>query len=211
MQPSEGTSSMSQAGGGSTPPPARRPSGVRGAMESRFENLIFASRWLQAPLYAGLIVASVLYAYRFAIEVYHLVHSVFVPDPLKPLTEEDFLLMVLGLVDVTMVANLIAMVVIGGYTTFVSHIDLENHPDRPEWLQSITAGTLKIKLVSSLVSISGIHLLKTFIDVGAFNDKHELEEPDRVVLWKVIIHMVFLLSSIMLTFSEKIAHEHHME
>ena len=202
MQPSEGTSSMSPAGGGSTPPPARRPSAVRGAVESRFENLIFASRWLQAPLYAGLIVASVLYAYRFAIEVYHLVHEVFITHG-EPLGEEEFLLMVLGLVDVTMVANLIAMVVIGGYTTFVSHIDLENHPDRPEWLQSITAGTLKIKLVSSLVSISGIHLLKTFIDV--------VDEPDRVVMWKVIIHMVFLLSSLMLTFSEKIAHEHHME
>ena len=194
MHSSEGTSSTS--------PPAPRPSRVRSAVESRFENLIFASRWLQAPLYAGLIVASVLYAYRFAIEVYHLVHEVFITHG-SPLGEEQFLLMVLGLVDVTMVANLIAMVVIGGYTTFVSHIDLENHPDRPEWLQSITAGTLKIKLVSSLVSISGIHLLKTFIDVEG--------EPDRVVLWKVIIHMVFLLSSLMLTFSEKIAHEHHME
>jgi len=201
MQSSEGTTT-SPAGGGSTPAPAPRPTRFRSALESSFESTIFASRWLQAPLYAGLIIASVLYAYRFAIEVYDLIHEVFITHG-KPLTEEDFLLGVLGLVDVTMVANLIAMVVIGGYTTFVSSIDLKNHPDRPEWLESITAGTLKIKLVSSLVSISGIHLLKTFIDVA--------EEPDRVVLWKVIIHMVFLLSSLMLTFSEKIAHEHHME
>lgn len=166
------------------------------AIEKAFENFVFASRWVQAPVYAGLIVASVLYTYKFAVELWHLCHEV------NALSEEAVMLGVLTLVDVTMVLNLLCMVIIGGYATFVSRMDLSAHEDRPDWLEKIDAGTLKVKLASSLVGVSGIHLLKSFINIG--------NKSPESVKWQVIIHVVFLFSTIMLAWSERVLHgDHH--
>ena len=164
-------------------------------LETIFEKLIFASRWLQVPLYAGLIVGGVLYAYKFIIELIHLCVNI------NEITETMLMLGVLTLVDITMVANLLVMVIIGGYTTFVSRLDIDKHEDKPEWLQKIDAGTLKIKLSGSLVGVSGIHLLQVFINIK----NHDSEQ----IMWQVIIHVVFLLSSIMLAYSEKLLHQKH--
>ena len=164
-------------------------------IETIFEKLIFASRWLQAPLYAGLIVGGVLYAYKFIIELIHLCVNI------NEITETVLMLGVLTLVDITMVANLLVMVIIGGYTTFVSRLDIDKHVDKPEWLQKIDAGTLKIKLSGSLVGVSGIHLLQVFINIKNHNSEQ--------IMWQVIIHVVFLLSSIMLAYSEKLLHQKH--
>ncbi len=163
--------------------------------EKYFEKLIFASRWLQAPLYAGLILGGILYAYKFLMELIHLLVSI------NEISESELMLGVLTLVDITMVANLLIMVIIGGYSTFVSRMDIDDHEDKPEWLQKVDAGTLKVKLAGSLVGVSGIHLLQTFINI------HNNDPKD--VMWQVIIHVVFLCSSIMLAYSEKILHEKH--
>ena len=170
---------------------------MRKSLEHALEGIIFASRWVQAPLYVGLIVASVLYAYKFAIQLWEMCHDI------NHITEEELMLGVLGLVDVTMVANLLAMVVIGGYATFVSKMDLDEHEDRPDWLDKVDAATLKIKLSASLVGISGIHLLKAFIGIEERNLEH--------VQYQIVIHVVFLLSSLLLAASERILHgqKHH--
>ncbi len=162
-------------------------------IEPWLEKGIFASRWLQAPLYLGLIVAGLLYTYKFAVELIHLCAQV------NTITDELMMLGVLTLVDITMVANLLVMVIIGGYATFVSKLHIENHEDRPEWLEKIDAGTLKVKLAGSLVGVSGIHLLKSFVNIEQKNIEH--------VKWQVIIHAVFLLSALMLAMTEKILKE----
>ncbi len=161
-------------------------------LEGLVERLIFSSRWIQAPMFIGLIVASVLYCYKFMVELVHLAMEV------PHITEEALLLGVLGLVDVTMVANLIFMVVLGGYSLFVSRIDADDHEDRPEWLDKTNSATLKIKLASSLVGVSGIHLLKTFINI----EDMDLEQ----VKWRVIIHFTFLMSCVLLAVGERILH-----
>ncbi|MBK8553255.1 MAG: TIGR00645 family protein [Ignavibacteria bacterium] len=164
-------------------------------IEAVFETIIFASRWIQAPLYAGLIVGGILYAYKFTVELIHLViHA-------DEITESQMLLGVLTLVDITMVANLLVMVIIGGYSTFVSKMNIDSHEDKPEWLQKIDAGTLKVKLAASLVGVSGIHLLHIFINI-----KNQNKED---VMWQVIIHFVFLISTIMLAYSDKLLQKKH--
>lgn len=159
-------------------------------VEATFESIVFASRWIQAPLYAGLIVAELLYAYKFLIELWEMVIHI------HKMEETVFMLGVLGLIDVTMVANLLTMVVIGGYATFVSKLDLEHHPDRPDWLTHVDPGTIKIKLAASLIGISSIHLLKGFVDVANENPEH--------LKWKIFIHMTFLASAILLAWTDKI-------
>ena len=159
-------------------------------VEATFESIVFASRWIQAPLYVGLIVAELLYAYKFLIELWEMVIHIHKVD------ETAFMLGVLGLIDVTMVANLLTMVVIGGYATFVSKLDLEHHPDRPDWLTHVDPGTIKIKLAASLIGISSIHLLKGFVDVANENPEH--------LKWKIFIHMTFLASAILLAWTDKI-------
>ena len=129
------------------------------------EGFIFWSRWLQAPLYLGLIVAQGVYVYQFMIELWHLVGKV------GSLTDTEVMLIVLGLIDVVMIANLLIMVIIGGYETFVSRLDLQGHPDQPEWLSHVNAGVLKVKLATAIISISSIHLLKTFINAEHIPDK----------------------------------------
>ncbi len=156
-------------------------------------NFIFLSRWLQAPLYVGLIVAQAVYVYHFIIELAHLVTHA------NRITEKEIMLTVLGLIDVVMIANLLIMVIVGGYETFVSRLRLDGHPDQPEWLSHVNAGVLKVKLATALIGISSIHLLKTFIEVGS------KPVPDNTVLWQVVLHMTFVISALLLAVTDKIS------
>src|SRR5512146_547016 len=122
--------------------------------------LIFGSRWLQLPLYVGLIVAQGVYVFLFLKELWHLILSA------PTLTEQSIMLIVLGLIDVVMISNLLVMVIVGGYETFVSRLNLQGHPDQPEWLSHVNASVLKVKLAMAIIGISSIHLLKTFIEAG---------------------------------------------
>lgn len=153
------------------------------------EQVIFGSRWLQAPLYFGLIVAQMVYVYKFIVELAHLVTGA------ETMKEVDVMLIVLGLVDVVMVANLLLMVIVGGYETFVSRLYLDNHPDYPEWLGHVDAGMLKIKLAIALVTISSIHLLKTFINADNVNND--------TIIFQIVIHSMFLLSAFVLAYIDR--------
>jgi uncharacterized protein (TIGR00645 family) len=154
------------------------------------EKFIFWSRWLQAPLYLGLIVAQGVYVYQFMHELVVLITKA------GSLSESEVMLIVLGLIDVVMIANLLIMVIIGGYETFVSSLDLEGHPDQPEWLSHVNAGVLKVKLAVALISISSIHLLRTFINAD--------HVADRVVYAQIAIHVSFLVSAIAIAMTDKI-------
>ena len=156
------------------------------------ETVIFASRWIQAPLYLGLIVAQVVYCWLFMVELSHLVLGAFTGTNF---TEVEVMLVVLGLIDVVMIANLLIMVIVGGYETFVSRLDLENHPDQPEWLSHVNAGVLKIKLSTAIIGISSIHLLKSFINAANLSE--------HTLLWQVVIHVVFLLSAVAMAYVDK--------
>src|SRR5687768_3494633 len=145
-------------------------------------SFIFLSRWLQAPLYFGLILAQGVYVYHFIIELIHLIQRT------PKLQEAEIMLTVLGLIDVVMIANLLIMVIVGGYETFVSRLNLQGHPDQPEWLSHVNAGILKVKLATALIGISSIHLLKTFI-----NAEHMKVET---MMWQTIIHAAFLISAV---------------
>lgn len=155
--------------------------------------IIFASRWLQAPLYFGLIVAQGVYVYHFMIELVHLVTGA------NSIGETEIMLIVLGLIDVVMIANLLIMVIIGGYETFVSRLNLGGHPDQPEWLSQVNAGTMKIKLSMALIGISSIHLLKTFINAAQMDEK--------TILWQVVIHITFLVSAVAMAYTDKLMHD----
>ncbi len=162
---------------------------------NKMEAFIFASRWLQAPLYLGLIVAQVVYVYKFLNELKDLVVAAFIDKA----SETTIMLSVLGLIDVVMVANLLIMVIVGGYETFVSRINLKNHPDQPEWLTHINAGVLKVKLATAIIAISSIHLLKTFFNAD--------NTSDHTIFWQVIIHSVFVLSAIAMVYVEKLMNQ----
>ncbi|WP_050027088.1 TIGR00645 family protein [Verrucomicrobium sp. BvORR034] len=153
-------------------------------------SLIFLSRWLQAPLYLGLILAQGVYVWVFLKELWHLVGHAPV------IKEQEIMLIVLGLIDVVMIANLLIMVIIGGYETFVSRLDLDGHPDQPEWLSHVNAGVLKVKLATALIGISSIHLLKSFIDANS-KTLHEL-------FWQTCIHFTFLISALVLAWIDKL-------
>lgn len=152
--------------------------------------LIFWSRWLQAPLYLGLILAQGVYVYHFMVELYHLVHEA------TKIGETEIMLIVLGLIDVVMIANLLIMVIIGGYETFVSRLNLKEHPDQPEWLSHVNAATMKIKLSMALIGISSIHLLKTFINADKMQES--------TIMWQVLIHITFLLSAIAIAYTDRL-------
>ncbi|WP_323046707.1 TIGR00645 family protein [Paraburkholderia sp.] len=157
--------------------------------------LIFMSRWLQLPLYLGLIVAQAVYVVLFLKEVWHLVTASMTLD------ETNIMLVVLGLIDVVMISNLLIMVIIGGYETFVSRLGVEGHPDEPEWLDHVNAGVLKVKLSMALISISSIHLLKTFISPDQ-NSTH-------TIMWQVIIHVAFLVSALVMAFVDRLTTHTH--
>jgi uncharacterized protein (TIGR00645 family) len=160
--------------------------------------LIFGSRWLQLPLYVGLIIAQVVYVILFLKELWHLsAHAL-------SFTEQQVMLAVLGLIDVVMISNLLVMVIVGGYETFVSRLNLAGHPDEPEWLSHVNASVLKIKLAMAIIGISSIHLLRTFIEAGNLGtDKTGYTETG--VMWQTIIHMLFILSAIGIAYVEKIS------
>jgi uncharacterized protein (TIGR00645 family) len=166
--------------------PDSRPTQSRRTISS----FIFLSRWLQAPLYFGLIVAQGVYVFHFMVELWHLVSRT------TTITESEIMLVVLGLIDVVMIANLLIMVIVGGYETFVSRLNLKGHPDEPEWLSHVNAGVLKVKLATALIGISSIHLLKTFIDTESHSEK--------TILWQVVIHMVFVFSALLLAWTDRI-------
>jgi uncharacterized protein (TIGR00645 family) len=158
-------------------------------------NFIFFSRWLQAPLYLGLIVAQGVYVYLFLKELWHLVEKAAAID------ETTIMLTVLGLIDVVMIANLLVMVIVGGYETFVSRLNLEGHPDQPEWLSHVNAGVLKVKLATALIGISSVNLLKTFIEVTT------RPMPDHAVMWQLLLHLTFVFSALLLAITDRISNQ----
>jgi uncharacterized protein (TIGR00645 family) len=174
--------------------------------------LIFASRWLQMPLYLGLILAQAVYVFHFWVELVHLIEAAFGDAgalqklvtsigykgdaPLTGLNETIIMLVVLALIDVVMISNLLIMVIVGGYETFVSRLDLEGHPDQPEWLSHVNASVLKVKLATAIIGISSIHLLKTFINAANYTDK--------VLLWQTLIHIAFLLSAMAIAMTDRL-------
>ena len=160
-------------------------------------NLIFASRWLQLPLYLGLIVAQCVYVFLFGKELWHLIHRA------PGLGEQEIMLIVLGLIDVVMISNLLVMVIVGGYETFVSRLRLEGHPDQPEWLSHVNASVLKVKLAMAIIGISSIHLLKTFIAIGNLGAPNA-PYTEQGVLWQTIIHCVFILSAIGIAYTDRL-------
>jgi len=159
--------------------------------------LIFASRWLQLPLYLGLIVAQVVYVILFLKELYHLVGHSFT------INEQQVMLVVLGLIDVVMISNLLIMVIIGGYETFVSRMELNKHPDQPEWLSHVNASVLKIKLAMAIIGISSIHLLRTFIEAGNLGSPNA-SFTEAGIMWQVIIHALFVLSAVGIAFVDRL-------
>jgi uncharacterized protein (TIGR00645 family) len=152
-------------------------------------SLIFGSRWLQLPLYLGLIVAQGVYVVLFLKELWHLMSHA------TTFTEQQIMLVVLGLIDVVMISNLLVMVIVGGYETFVSRLRLQGHPDQPEWLDHVNASVLKIKLAMAIIGISSIHLLRTFIEAGNLGQPGA-RYTESAVLWQTIIHVTFILSAI---------------
>jgi uncharacterized protein (TIGR00645 family) len=168
--------------------------------------LIFASRWLQVPLYLGLIVAQVVYVFLFVEELIHLVELLWNPAALDSTVERlgiaernketVIMIIVLSLIDVVMISNLLIMVIVGGYETFVSRLRLEGHPDQPEWLSHVNANVLKVKLGTAIIGISSIHLLKTFISAGTLSDK--------TMLWQSVIHALFLVSALAIALIDRV-------
>lgn len=152
--------------------------------------LVFFSRWLQAPLYFGLIATLVIYVYEFALNLFRLIHD------LNQLNETAIMMGVLDLIDVVMIANLLIMVIVGGFEIFVSRLKLETHPDHPEWLNEVNAGTMKVKLATALISISSIHLLKTFFDASNLSST--------TIMWQVLIHLSLLVSAVAIAFTNNL-------
>ena len=160
--------------------------------------LIFGSRWLQVPLYMGLIIAQGVYVLLFVKELWHLFAHAF------DFSEQQIMLAVLGLIDVVMISNLLVMVIVGGYETFVSRLNLQGHPDEPEWLNHVNASVLKIKLAMAIIGISSIHLLRTFIEAGGLaSGKTAYTETG--VMWQTIIHGVFIMSAIGIALVDKLS------
>jgi uncharacterized protein (TIGR00645 family) len=173
---------------------------------SPLARLIFSSRWLQLPLYMGLIVAQGVYVILFLKELWHLISEA------TRLTEQQMMLIVLGLIDVVMISNLLMMVIIGGYETFVSRLRLHNHPDQPEWLSHVNASVLKVKLAMAIIGISSVHLLKTFIAAGNLGLPASINQVTTTatqvtaegVMWQTIIHGVFILSALGIAYTDRV-------
>lgn len=175
-------------------------------------NLIFMSRWLQLPLYLGLILAQCVYVYHFWVELVdligaamgnassldHILDAVAIPGAIRPekLNEQTIMLVVLALIDVVMISNLLIMVIVGGYETFVSRMNLEGHPDQPEWLSHVNASVLKVKLATAIIGISSIHLLKTFINANLYDAKTLVAQTG--------IHIAFLFSAMAIAYCDRL-------
>jgi len=192
--------------------PMSEPKPPRSFPLRRASGLIFSSRWLQLPLYLGLILAQAVYVFHFWVELVHLLEAVFGNQAslqalissigyksdvqITALNETIIMLVVLALIDVVMISNLLIMVIVGGYETFVSRMNLEDHPDQPEWLSHVNASVLKVKLATAIIGISSIHLLKTFINAANYDVK--------VLMWQTIIHTVFLLSALAIALTDRL-------
>jgi uncharacterized protein (TIGR00645 family) len=161
-------------------------------------SFIFGSRWLQVPLYLGLIIAQCVYVVLFLKELWHLVAHA------ATFNEQQIMLIVLALIDVVMISNLLVMVIVGGYETFVSRLNLEGHPDQPEWLSHVNASVLKIKLAMAIIGISSIHLLKTFIEAGNLG-MQGAKFTEAGVMWQTIIHTIFILSAIGIAYCDRLS------
>jgi uncharacterized protein (TIGR00645 family) len=184
------------------------------SQKSALPRFIFASRWMQVPLYLGLIAAQAVYVFHFWVELVHLMEAAmgsqtalqalvssigYKSDAMvTTLNESLIMLVVLGLIDVVMISNLLIMVIVGGYETFVSRMYLEDHPDQPEWLSHVNASVLKVKLGTAIIGISSIHLLKTFINAANYDVK--------VLMWQTIIHITFLLSALAIALADRLTH-----
>ena len=182
------------------------------SLQSSIPRFIFATRWVQLPLYVGLIAAQAVYVVHFWIELVHLLEAAMGSQTalaalvnsigyksdvvVDQLNESVIMLVVLGLIDVVMISNLLVMVIVGGYDTFVSRMYLENHPDQPEWLSHVNVSVLKVKLGTAIIGISSIHLLKTFINAANYDVK--------VLMWQTIIHLVFLLSALAIALVDRL-------
>ena len=174
----------------------------QGARLGPLPTLIFSSRWLQLPLYLGLIVAQGVYVLLFLKELWHLVAHA------TSFGEMDIMLIVLGLIDVVMISNLLVMVIVGGYETFVSRLGLEGHRDQPEWLSHVNAGILKVKLAMAIIGISSIHLLRTFIEATALGTANA-RVTEQGVMWQAIIHGLFILSAIGIAYVDRMTQTKH--
>ena len=190
------------------PPTERSAERGPGIASRTLAGFIFASRWLQAPLYLGLIIAQAVYVVLFFVELWHLLENVIVSGHIS---ETDVMLSVLALIDIVMIANLLIMVIIGGYETFVSKIRVEGHHDEPEWLSHVNTNLLKVKLAVSIISISSIHLLKTFIEVGRMdggivkNASGTVIYSGEGVMWEVLIHLAFIVSALALAWIDRMS------
>ena len=152
--------------------------------------LIFASRWVQLPIYLGLIVVQIIYAFKFLKSLWHLVVN------LNQMDENTIMLAVLNLIEGVMIANLLVMVLVGGYETFVSKLNTDNHPDQPEWLDHVNASVLKVKLSMAIISISSIHMLQTFINAANL--------PEKQIMWQLFLHLGFLASALAVAYTDRI-------
>lgn len=161
-------------------------------------SFIFGSRWLQVPLYLGLILAQCVYVILFMKELWHLLSHA------TTFSEQEIMLIVLALIDVVMISNLLVMVIVGGYETFVSRLRLEGHPDQPEWLGHVNANVLKIKLAMAIIGISSIHLLKTFIEAGNLG-KPDAKFTEAGIMWQTIIHAIFIASAIGIAYVDRLS------
>jgi len=188
---------------------AQRPESITPEMRT-LPKLIFMSRWLQLPLYLGLIAAQGVYVWHFLLELWHLIEAAFgnqsalailtksvgYTGEMVGLNETIIMLVVLALIDVVMISNLLIMVIVGGYETFISRMNLEGHPDQPEWLSHVNASVLKVKLATAIIGISSIHLLKTFINAANYSDK--------VLIAQTVIHVTFLLSAMAIAYTDRL-------
>lgn len=186
------------------------PPRLRSPVLSAISSFIFWSRWLQMPLYIGLVVAQAVYVFHFWVELVHLVEAAFGNQAALAalvqsvgykgtdirLNETLIMLVVLALIDVVMISNLLIMVIVGGYETFVSRLNLQDHPDQPEWLSHVNASVLKVKLATAIIGISSIHLLKTFINAENYTEK--------TLLWQTVIHVAFLGSAMAIAACDRI-------
>ncbi|RUO98761.1 MAG: TIGR00645 family protein [Hyphomicrobium sp.] len=164
------------------------------------ENLLFSARWLLAPFYFGLAVSLFILLIKFLMELFHLAEGAFTS------TESDVILGLLTLVDLTLTGSLLIIVVFSGYENFVSRMDHSNHDDRPEWMGTIDFSALKLKMLSSIVAISAVQLLRQFMSLGTVTPEREKE-----LMWLVVIHLVFVVSSVLLALSDWIAGGSHGE
>ena len=168
---------------------------VGNKIEIMLESVIFKSRWLLAPFYVGLVLSIALLFIKFSQELWHLTSHV------MTLSENDVIVAILALVDISLVGSLLLMIIFSGYEIFVSKIDVAGHEDKPDWMGKVDFSGLKLKVIGAIVAISAIDLLRTFMNIPV-----ELsDENTNVLLWKVVIHTTFVVSGVLFAVMDKVA------